>query len=107
MEPMIPNGAWAIFTRRVGADPRGRVVIAQCGGLVDADTATSFTVKRFRAREAPRGAASLWLEVRLEPDNPAFETIVLRADRLAELTIVGELIEVLPAGPRRRASATR
>jgi len=99
MEPTLPDGAWAIFTRRVAPDPSGRVVIAQYGGLVDADTAASYTVKRFRGIAAPRGADTLWSTVHLEPDNPSFEAIVVKGDRLADLSIVAELVEPLVAPP--------
>ena len=74
-----------------------RVVIAQYGGLVDADTAASYTVKRFRALPAPMGGDTPWSEVRLEPDNRAFEPIVVRGERLHDLSIVAELVEVLRA----------
>lgn len=102
MEPTIPHGSWAVFTRHIDGDPRGKVVIAQLGGLVDADTATSFTVKRFRATEAARDAAGRWREVRLEPDNPEFESLTLRVDQLDELRLVAQLVEVLATKPRSR-----
>ncbi len=99
MEPTLLDGAWAIFSRRVSDNPTGRVVIAQYGGLVDADTAASYTVKRFRGVQAPPGSESPWDEVRLEPDNRAFASIVVRRERLGDLTIVAELVEVLGAPP--------
>ena len=95
MEPTIEDGSWAIFTRRVGDNPSGKVVLAQYGGLVDADTAASYTVKRFRATPASSGGATRWSEVRLEPDNLAFAPIVVRGERLGDLSIVAELVEVL------------
>lgn len=107
MEPTLPDGAWAIFTRRVSGNPRGRVVIAQYGGLVDADTAASYTVKRFRAAPAPGGGEERWSEVRLEPDNRAFEPIVVRGERLADLSIVAELVEVLGPDDARGADRER
>ncbi len=97
MEPTIPDGAWAVFTRRVSDDPRGKVVIAQYGGLVDVDTAASYTVKRFRATAAAHGSESRWSEVSLEPDNAAFAPIVVQGARLGDLSIVAELVEVLLA----------
>lgn len=95
MEPTLPDGAWAIFTRRVSDNPRGKIVIAQYGGLVDADTAASYTVKRFRAVPTQRGADTRWSEVHLEPDNRSFAPIVVRGARLGDLSIVAELVEVL------------
>lgn len=105
MEPTIADGSWAIFTRRVSDNPSGKVVLAQCGGLVDADTAASYTVKRFRATSASSGEAMRWSEVRLEPDNLAFAPIVVRGERLGDLSIVAELVEVLGARVARDAEA--
>lgn len=103
MEPTLFDGAWAIFSRHVSTSPEGQVVIAQYGGLVDADTAASYTVKRFRGIAAPDGAEAPWREVRLEPDNRAFEPIVVHGERLQDLSIVAELVEVLDAAPGRDA----
>ena len=100
MEPTVHDGAWALFSRHVPSDPTGRVVLARYGGLIDADTAASYTLKRFRGVPAPPGTGSTWAEVHLTPDNPAFAPIVVGADRLHELSIVAELLEVLdPAEP--------
>lgn len=99
MEPALPDGAWAIFSRRVSDNPTGKVVIAQYGGLVDADTAASYTVKRFRGVQASPESESPWVEVRLEPDNGAFAPIVVRRERLGDLAIVAELVAVLGDPP--------
>lgn len=95
MEPTLRDESWAIFCARVSPDPSGKVVIAQYGGLVDADTAASYTVKRFRGTAAALGADARWSEARLEPDNPSFEPIVVRGERLQHLSIVAELVAPL------------
>ncbi len=105
MEPTIADGSWAIFTRRVSDNPSGKVVLAQYGGLVDADTAASYTVKRFRATPASSGGTERWSEVRLEPDNLAFTPIVVRGEHLGDLSIVAELVEVLGTRDERHAAA--
>jgi transcriptional regulator with XRE-family HTH domain len=100
MEPTLTDGSWGLFTARVNPDPEGRVVIARWGGLVDADTAASYTVKRFRGELRPPGERERegrWSRVRLTPDNPAFEPIVVEGDRLGDLSIVAELVSPLPA----------
>jgi transcriptional regulator with XRE-family HTH domain len=95
MEPTLADGVWAIFSRQLSADPRGKVVIAQYDGLVDADTGASYTIKRFRGLAASRGSEGRWREVHLEPDNPTFEPIIVGNENLASLSIRAELVEVL------------
>ena len=43
------------------------------------------------------GGDTPWSEVRLETDNRAFEPIVVRGERLHDLSIVAELVEMLRA----------
>lgn len=96
MEPTLCDGEYVIFSKRVPSDLKnGRVVLAKYGGHVDADTSTSYTVKRFRGVAAPRGSALPWSRVELVADNPALSPIVIEGDRLGDLAIVAELVEVL------------
>ncbi len=96
MEPTIRDGEYCIFSRRVPTDiENGAVVLAKYGGHVDADTSTSFTVKRFHGVPAPRGSEQRWSRVELRPENPSFVPLVIEGDRLADLAIVAELFDVL------------
>lgn len=95
MEPTIPSGAYVLFSAPVHGDPSGKVVLAQYRGLIDADTAASYTVKRFRGVRAPEGSDAPWSEIRLAPDNPAFGPIVLDGGHLGDVRIAAELLEVL------------
>lgn len=89
MEPRIPDGAWCLFAQTAG-DPQGRTLLVQHRGIHDADTGTSYTVKRFERLSARR--------VRLLPENPDYEPIELRESDGADVRVVAELIDVLPGG---------
>lgn len=89
MEPRIPDGAWCLFSAPVSGELHDRTLLVQHRGIHDADTGTSYTVKRF-ARGNTSG------RVRLLPDNPAYPPIELREKDDADLRVVAEFLEVLP-----------
>jgi transcriptional regulator with XRE-family HTH domain len=106
MRRRIPNGAWCLFRHPVAGSRNGRVVLAQHRQIHDPDHGGRYTVKVYRGRKQRTGAESgRTVEVRLEPDTdlPGYRPIVLRGLQEDELTIVAELVEVLPGGPRGAA----
>lgn len=99
MEPRVPNGAYAIFSSRVAANPSGEIVLAQYGGHIDADTSASYTVKIFRGVTAREGTGRAWQSASLEPINPAYQAIVIDPERGEDLKIIAQFIEVLVSAP--------
>jgi transcriptional regulator with XRE-family HTH domain len=101
MEPKIPDGAYCLFASPVSGDLQGRVLLVQHRGIHDADTGTSYTVKRFERRGAEGDGV-----VRLVPENPRYAAITLDPRDAHDLRIVAELLEVLatvaPGVPPRR-----
>jgi transcriptional regulator with XRE-family HTH domain len=87
MEPRVPDGAWCLFAAAPAGDLRGRTLLVQHRGIQDADTGTSYTVKRL---ERADGSGT-----RLVPENPAYAAIELRERDDADLRVVAELVEVL------------
>lgn len=87
MEPRIPDGAWCLFGAPSSGYLRGRTLLVQHRGLHDADTGTSYTVKRFERDSDGR--------VRLAPENPDYPDLTLDPRDGADLRVVAELIEVL------------
>lgn len=88
MEPRIPDGAYCLFGGPVSGELHERTLLVQHRGIHDADTGTSYTVKRFE-REAVTG------RVRLRPENPAYPSIELREKDDADLRIIAEVLDVL------------
>jgi hypothetical protein len=100
MRRRIPNGAYCLFRHPVLGSRNGRVVLAQHRQIHDPDHGGRYTVKVYRARKERAKEGGRTVEVRLEPDTDAtgYRPIVFRGLEEDELTIVAELVEVLPGG---------
>jgi transcriptional regulator with XRE-family HTH domain len=101
MRRRIPNGAYCLFRHPVLGSRNGRVVLAQHRQIHDPDHGGRYTVKVYQSRKQRAGVeGGRTVEVRLEPDTdaPGYRPIVLRGLEDDELTILAELIEVLPGG---------
>ncbi len=101
MRRRIPNGAYCVFRHPVVGDPQGRVVLAQHRQIHDPDHGGRYTVKLYESKARREGPDS-WrvTQVRLKPDTdaPGYRPIVLSELDEGELSIIAELVEVLP-GP--------
>lgn len=71
-------------------------MLVQHRDISDPETGGSYTVKRYRSEKESDGSGS-WrhTEIRLLPENPQFEPIILRGVRDDEVHVVAELLEVL------------
>jgi transcriptional regulator with XRE-family HTH domain len=99
MRRRIPNGAYCLFRHPVLGSRNGRVILAQHRQIDDPDHGGRYTVKVYQGRKqraGPEGGRTI--EVRLEPDTdvPGYRPIVLRGLEEDELTVLAELVEVLP-----------
>jgi SOS-response transcriptional repressor LexA len=99
MEPLIPDGSWCLFRRPVEGSRQGKVVLVEHRDIADPETGGSYTVKRYRSRKAADAEGWRHMEIRLEPENPAFAPIVLREREDGEVHVVAELVQVLQAHP--------
>jgi len=99
MRRRIPNGAYCLFRHPVTGSRNGRILLAQHRQIHDPDHGGRYTVKVYRSRKQRGGAeAGQTVEVRLEPDTDVrgYRPIVLRGLEDGELTLIAELVEVLP-----------
>jgi transcriptional regulator with XRE-family HTH domain len=99
MRRRIPSGAYCLFRHPVPGTRNGRVLLVQHRQIHDPDHGGRYTVKVYRSRHQRAGPeAGRTVEVRLEPDTdaPGYRPIVLRELEEGELTLVAELVEVLP-----------
>jgi transcriptional regulator with XRE-family HTH domain len=107
MRRRIPNGAYCLFRHPVLGSRNGRVVLAQHRQIHDPDHGGRYTVKVYQGRKQRAGAeAERTIELRLEPDTdvPGYRPIVLRGLEEGELTVLAELVEVLPGAAPDRAT---
>ena len=77
MEPVIPDGAYALFRAPVAGTRQGKTVLVELHDGIDAETGGRYTVKRYESEKT--GNADSWrhAKILLKPANPEFEPIVL------------------------------
>ena len=95
MEPLVPDGAYALFRSPVHGTRQGKTVLVQLRGAVDPETGARYTLKRYHSERAAAGDSWRHARITLQPLNPAFAPIVLTAADEGELAVVAELVEVL------------
>ncbi len=104
MEPVIPDGAWCLFSAPVEGTRQGKTVLVQLRDETDPETGERYTVKRYESEKARAGeSGGSWRHTRvtLKPLNPDFEPIVFTAEDEGRVRVVAELAEVLGAGARQ------
>jgi type I restriction enzyme R subunit len=96
MEPRIPDGAWCLFRSQVTGSRQGRIVLVQHQSIQDLEAGGSYTVKRYESEKEADGRGG-WRHkvIRLLPENPDFEPIVLTGIDEGEVSVIAELVEVL------------
>lgn len=96
MEPMIPDGAYCLFSSPVTGSRQGRIVLVEHHSIADEETSASYTVKRYHSiKETDEQGNWQHSEIRLEPLNPDVKPIILRDIAKDELRVVAEVVEVL------------
>jgi len=98
MEPRIPDGAWCLFRSPVTGSRQGRIALVQHQAIQDPEAGGSYTVKRYESERDPVGKeGDGWHHkvIRLLPENPDFEPIVLTNIDEGDVSVVAELVEVL------------
>ena len=101
MEPLVPDGAYALFRAPVEGTRQGKTVLVQLRGAVDPETGARYTLKRYDSERVAAGESWRHARITLKPANPEFAPIVLTAADEGDLTVVAELVEVLTATPAR------
>ena len=95
MEPRIPDGAWCLFRAPVTGSRQGRIVLVQHLSIQDHETGGSYTVKRYESEKQADGDSWRHTVIRLVPENPEFDAIVLKGIREGDVSVIAEMVEVL------------
>ena len=96
MEPLIPDGAIALFREYEGGTRDGKVVLAQSEDIGDPETRASYTVRRFRSeKELDEDGHVIRTEIRLESENPSQDDIVLRPEDDYDVQVLAVFEQVL------------
>ncbi len=96
MEPLIPDGALAIFRKYQGGSRNGRIVLAQHRGISDPETGGSYTVKKYQS-EKVFDEEGEWRHVKIQllPINSKFKAIEIEAKDENDFKVVAEFIELI------------
>ena len=99
MEPLIPNGATALFAPPSGASKQGQVVLAALADHTDPEHGGRYTVKSYQSiKQETEEGLLLNSKILLKPRNPSFASIELTPAQAREsLTILGLFRRVLAA----------
>ena len=95
MEPLIPDGSWCLFRPCPAGSRGGRIVLVQLGTDGAGENGCRFTVKKYHSEKTVTADGWRHDRIQLLPVNPAFEPIEIEAETSGDLTIVGELEELL------------
>ena len=96
MEPSVPDGAYALFRSPVEGSRQGRTVLVELRGMVDPETGARYTLKRYHSERVAHGDSWRHASITLQPVNPEFDPIIISDTDDGELTVVAELVDVLP-----------
>ena len=96
MEPSVPDGAYALFRSPVEGSRQSKTVLVQLRGTVDPETGARYTLKRYQSERVMHGDSWRHASITLQPVNPEFDPIIISDADDVELTVVAELVEVLP-----------
>ena len=98
MNRRIPNGAWCLFKPDQGGSRNGKIVLVQSSHFRDAESGSSYTVKRYRSEKIITDDEG-WerSKIVLSPMSTvgAFEDIVLAGEQVESFEVVGEFVAVL------------
>jgi hypothetical protein len=95
MEPVIPDGAFCLFTSPVTGTRQGKTVLVQLRDVADPETGFRYSVKRYESEKQRDGDSWRHSKIVLKPVNPAFSPIVLAVADEGAINVIAEFIEVL------------
>jgi type I restriction enzyme R subunit len=94
MVPLIPDGAWCLFTREVAGSRYGRTLLIQSSEWND--LGGGFTIKKYGRppQETREGEARAGV-VLLHPANPEFEPIPIDEDNADQIRVIAEFLQII------------
>lgn len=95
MEPRIPSGSWCLFRPCPSGTRNGRLILMQIQTHLDPEDGGRYTVKKYKSTKVTNEEGSTHESVELQPLNPAFDAIQIKAEDTADLRVIGEFVRVL------------
>lgn len=96
MEPLIPNNSYCVFNTNVLGSRQGKIVLVQHHDIVDIDTRSSYTVKKYRSKKQFSSDGTWQHEkIILESLNNEYAPIILLRNPEDEFRVVAEFVAVV------------
>lgn len=96
MVPLIADGGFAVFDTAVPEILDGLILLVQFRGIHDPDLGDGITIRRFAgAQRVESRKAFRYGEIRLEPLNPEYPSIVLKDVQSDDFKVVGRYISTI------------
>ncbi len=95
MEPIIPDGAYCLFSSPVGGGRQGLKVLVQLRDHVDPENGERYTVKFYESEKSENSEGWRHVKITLKPKNPEFKPIEITAEDEGQVQVVARVEEVL------------
>lgn len=93
MAPVMAEGSLAVFDSDVPAVPDGLILMVMNRGIDDPDLGEGVTIRRCHfSKRIGTGKIFRYPEILLEPENPEYETILLKDVASGDLRIIGKYV---------------
>ncbi|WP_295793539.1 DNA/RNA helicase domain-containing protein [Mucilaginibacter sp.] len=91
MNKVIPNGSLCLFRRDGGGSRNGKIVLVRHSNIQDSDFGSGYTVKEYISKKNVTDGQWHHQSISLKPlsYDSSYQDIVLTADELADLEVVG------------------
>jgi SOS-response transcriptional repressor LexA len=95
MEPIIPDGAYCLFSSPVGGSRQGLKVLVLLRDQVDPESKERYTVKFYESEKAETADGWRHIKITLKPKNPEFKPIEITAEDEGQVQVVAKVEAVL------------
>ncbi len=95
MTPRIPSGSWCLFRPCPAGSRQNRLLLVQLNTHVDPYDGGRYTVKRYRSTKSLTEDGWEHQTILLEPLNPEFQPIEIRAEDAPDVRVIGEFVAVV------------
>jgi SOS-response transcriptional repressor LexA len=93
MEPIIKEDSLAVLDTDVPDIPEGLILLVRSGKIDDPELGEGIAIRRFHASgHAGSGKIFRYPEIRLEPENPEYRTILLKDVASGDFQIIGRYV---------------
>lgn len=97
MNKIIPNGSICLFRKYTGGSRDGKIVLVEHTNIQDPDFGSGYTIKEYHSKKVATEDEWYHQSIYLKPlsTDPGFQEIVIEADEINSLKVIGIFEQVL------------